>query len=706
MFHASVRRTQLMLGIALIVLWGIHGSIPPGMDIENIYIEFFVDSLRLGIAIFIFILPGAFLFLLFRGEKDHLFELHGILPIGFALSVSIIGAIGLIGRFFSFSFEMVENIFMLMGLGELALLALLKPNVTLRKEHLKEFAAEIFGNGFLFWALILGSFFTFNEHLFFIDDTTYQAYLTNWQNSGHLGFNNIIHYFPGVIENERFWLALYPMGQAFLSDLSGVPGILLFGNYLELFLVPLAIITLYWFARTLGLSRNAAGFSALFQVILYMWMIGAHWPVGFWFYLNMAEDKVSAVFLLAPVFFFFVLSYLRAPRGYNLLLVLVSGIGLTLTHPVILFFSCFIATGLAIFSLMTKRSGLRVLQRLAGVFVMLLMPYLFIRLYQHLHQMPGTFDAQSARASFQIERYTNVVNDIFYGLNPEVLKLFDIPHESNIYGAYQILRLLPVFLAVIGAFLAFRRLGKGELYWYVLTSVLLVALATIPYTGWLLGYFVSARLISRASWFSPLGLAGALVFISILNRFVASPVVGEKARSYINKFKLIVNPATRVFASAVMAVFLFAVMVIPRIPPYFAVLDHYRQLAQIGAYIDRDADAPVTAIAANYADTQLLPGVAANVSLISFREEKEDNGHNHFLSTEEIRHRIYASNAISSLDSDVPREERCSLMEEYEVKYVVVRMDDIQRLVSILSGCEIQNGVVYRTPNIALFELQ
>jgi hypothetical protein len=169
---------------------------------------------------------------------------------------------------------------------------------------------------------------------------------------------------------------------------------------------------------------------------------------------------------------------------------------------------------------------------------------------------------------------------------------------------------------------------------------------------------------------------------------------------------LIVNPATRVFASAVMAVFLFAVMVIPRIPPYFAVLDHYRQLAQIGAYIDRDADAPVTAIAANYADTQLLPGVAANVSLISFREEKEDNGHNHFLSTEEIRHRIYASNAISSLDSDVPREERCSLMEEYEVKYVVVRMDDIQRLVSILSGCEIQNGVVYRTPNIALFELQ
>jgi len=33
----------------------------------------------------------------------------------------------------------------------------------------------------------------FNEHLFFIDDTTYLAYLTNWQHSQRLGFENIVH---------------------------------------------------------------------------------------------------------------------------------------------------------------------------------------------------------------------------------------------------------------------------------------------------------------------------------------------------------------------------------------------------------------------------------------------------------------------------------------------------------------------------------
>lgn len=79
---------------------------------------------------------------------------------------------------------------------------------------------------------------TFHDHLFFIDDFTYLGYLTNWQHATHLNFNNIIHKMD-IIEIERFWLTMYLMGQALLSDLSGVPGILLLGNYLELFLVSL-----------------------------------------------------------------------------------------------------------------------------------------------------------------------------------------------------------------------------------------------------------------------------------------------------------------------------------------------------------------------------------------------------------------------------------------------------------------------------------
>jgi hypothetical protein len=100
------------------------------------------------------------------------------------------------------------------------------------------------------------------NYLFFIDDWSYLAYLTNWQYSTHLNFTEIIF---GTTSTDlaRFWLALYPMGQALLSDLSGVPGILLLGNYLEIFLVIIANLAMYHFARTLGLSRRSAGFSVL-----------------------------------------------------------------------------------------------------------------------------------------------------------------------------------------------------------------------------------------------------------------------------------------------------------------------------------------------------------------------------------------------------------------------------------------------------------
>lgn len=698
--YFRANKTFLSMGFLWLLVW----IIPWGKILVvdgNLYSIFIVDLVKLCVALVIFISPGALLFILLRHKNDSLVDQWGILPIGFTLSVTIIAVIGLSGRIFGFSFVLVKNIFMLIGLVELFLLTYFKPDFSIRKEYILESFRSILNNPPLLLALVLATLMTFNDYLFFIDDTTYLAYMTNWQHATHLNFNNIIHQMD-IMEIERFWLAMYPMGQAFLSDLSGVPGILLFSNYLELFLIPIAVITSYWFGRTLGVSRRAAGFSVLIQISLYTWMVGEQWPVGFWFFLNLVEDKVSAVFLLAPVFFALVLRFIQHPNKKNIILVFLSGISLTLTHPVILFFACVIASGLGLFSWIAKRVSWREILQLAIVVVSLMIPYATIRHYST--SFGFSLDAKSASVSYQIDRYTNVINDIFYGLNPGVLKFFDLPPESSAYNAYQFIRSFPFVLVLVAGILALVNLKKGPLYWYILSCVLLVVFATVPYTGWILGYFAGARLISRASWFSPLGLAGALVLTPLADWLKSSRIVKSKERNYT--YKLRNGTFWGLVLCFVFASPMLVVGSISRAPFYFEVLNHNKQLAQIGTYIDQNTTSPVTVIALDYPDIQMLPGVSAHTSLISFREEKDDNGHNFTFSVDEIHERIYASNTIRSLEQEIRYEERCSLIEKFDVKFVVAQSKDVERYKSIIDNCVRVIKIVYETKEMVLLELK
>ena len=259
-------------------------------------------------------------------------------------------------------------------------------------------------------------------------------------------------------------------------------------------------------------------------------MLGVELPVGMWFYQNMAEDKVSATFVLAPVFFAFVLRYLKVPTKGNLILIFLSGIGLTLTHPIVLFFSCVVAGGLMLFSWVTTRTGWRMIFSLMMVFTVLMLPYAVIRVSDIPSQWGMPFTAEVASTTFEFNRYVNVVNNVFYGLNPGVLKFIDIAPEYNGYIAYQFFRLIPVALAVFAGVVAFLNYKKGPLYWYIFSCVLLVFFATLPYTGWIIGYFVSARVVSRASWLLPLGLSGVLILKLLRDWLRARHIIDESGK--------------------------------------------------------------------------------------------------------------------------------------------------------------------------------
>lgn len=705
--NISLLRSKKQYKLALIMGWIFVWFLPWQVVLpvtSNVYIAFVVDMIRLGIALIGFILPGVFLYLIIDENPRKLADICGTIAIGFTFSVALITTLGVVGRITGLSFQAVKVLFVLVGTLEIIILAFFRsrPNEKQLLDSSPHPWARVKEYLPLFLVILLSVLLTFHDRLLFIDDLTYLAYITNWQHSSQLGFSNIVHQ-SDVLEFERFWLAMYPMGQALLSDLSGVPGILLIANYLELFLVPIAVLASYWFGRELGLSRKASALSVLIQVALFSWMVGEEWPVGKWFFESMGEDKVSAVFHLAPVFFVFVLRFLDQPVKKNLLLILVSGVALTLTHPVILLFSCGIAVGLALLSWSFGKANWKAVVGLAVSSVILVLPFFGIKLYNYSKQIGFALDTSSVGATYQIERYTNIVSDLFYGMNPGALLFFDIPHESNFYDQYQFVRMLPVLVTLCAWALSIFRLKRGPLFWYVFVSSSLILIATIPYTGWILGYFVGARLVSRAAWFMPLGLGGLIILYFIAEKIESMRMLQSVRKS--NFYRMLNGFSLWFLLSLVFISPLVLFGSLSRIPEYFEFLQHNIELARVGDYIDRHSEDPVTAIALDYTDTQLLPGVSAKTRLISFREEMDYNGFNNFMTLEEIHQRIRASNAIRSLEEGIPVETRCELIADYEVRFVVAAAEDFGTYTDIIRNCG-DVEIVFATRNLVLMEFK
>lgn len=672
----------------LILIWIILWWLPWGKTLSfdfNLYFIFLIDAIRLTLAMILFIIPGTLIYCIFHDSKDKFYSI-GIIPAGFTFSVFLIGIIGLIGRIVGSSFLTVKFSFFLTGIIGLFVLAR-------KNEYLPQWIESLRNisfNKILFSALALSCLLSISDLLFFIDDFTYLAYLTNWQYATQLGFQNIIHE-PVVVELERFWLAIYPMGQAILSDLSGIPGILLFSNYLELLLVPLAVLTAYWLACELGLSRNAAAISVLIQVSLYAWLIGDEWPIGTWFYQSMAEDKVSAVFHLAPVFFVYVIKYIESKSREYLILAFFSGLAITLTHPVSLFFACVLALWLAILSFLFRKENLNQLTIVAVLVVILMSPYLLIRLIDFSSQagfVAGT--AQSGGGAYQIDRYTNIISDTFYGMNPRMLLFVDL----ELGGVFNTFRFIPVVIGLLALIVSFIQLRKGKIYWYVFSSALLALFVAIPYTGWIFGYFTDARLIYRASWFAPLGLGSVIILQSISSRV-------KNLKLYSKRNNLIL------FFCFLFILPVFAFMNLPRIPKFFELLERNIQLAKIGSEIDSLSENQVVSIGLDYVDTMLLPGVSAKTILISFREEKLDNGHNHYLTEAEIEERIYASGAIRSLAMDEKtNQERCAFINKYNVEFVIADNTNADLYLELIRKCGMVAEKKYQTKDKTLLQIQ
>lgn len=661
----------------------------------SMYLLFASDMFCLAIALTLFIFPGLGLYLYIKKYDNDIEETIGLLSIGFALSVLIVAALGLGGRVLGLSFVTVRAMFTLSGA---LILIFLLPRYEGAGSTISSFVNSSIGllkNPPLLLALILSFLFSIHDYLFFLDDATYGAYLTNWQYSSQLGFQNLIHD-PSTTEHIRFWLALFPMSQALIADLSGIPGLLLLGNYLELLLVPLSVLTLYWCGQKLGLSHRASGFSVLVQVVLFVYIQGIERPIGRWFYQSLSEDKVAAVFLLSPVLFIFVINYLRGPTRRNLLLVLLCGFGLMLTHPVILLMACIISLGVSVLAWCGGLAPLRCIAPLGIVFVLVMSPFMVIRAIDNAGHFGGPYNVVQVADTYEIDLYVNIINEKYYGINPGVLEFSDLPLDGSAHELYQLVRTLPIIILLAGCALALTRIKQAPLSWYIASVNGTIFLALLPYTGWMLGLFTSARLLYRIAWFAPLGFSFILLLLSMRGWLIGRIGRGSTSRLSFLGLLLCVLLATPTLIFTV----------IPRVPAYFQLLTRNHQLSQIGVHIDSVSNKPETVIALDYSDLQLIPTISSRSLLISFREEQEYNGFNNFMSLQQVHDRIEDSNILRSLDSDVPSSVRCELLRKHEVKYVLVREGHSADYKKLIQACGMILVPDFVTDDYILFRVE
>jgi hypothetical protein len=425
----------------------------------------------------------------------------------------------------------------------------------------------------------------------------------------------------------------------------------------------------------------------------------------------MAEDKVSATFILAPVLFSFLFNFIDRPYKQNYLLVLLAGISLTLTHPVTLFYVVCIVFGVVIVSWLIRRITWPNLIKIIVAILIWTIPYAVVRFSNHPSIANIPYDAEHAIGTHTVDILLNIRSDGLYGMDPGVLMFLDANVAPDIYAGYQLFRFMPIIIVIIAGLIGLAKVKQGDLYLYILMSVVLILLALIPHTGRLLGYIIGARMLFRASWFAPLGI-GVIAILKVCSDFIAT---GISQISNSNNIRWLEKPLLGLYSRLPMLGFTFIVMVGLASPSTWRVLDHapiliprwnfYRQLAKVGEYISKNNSEKVTVISLNDTDN-FLPGISAKAKPVSFREEASRFVFHYFFTDQELVERRNESDIIQSLDPLISVCDRISVIKKYQVKYFLTDTWQANQFIDIMNQKYKLIEPVLGTDDFLLFEVR
>jgi hypothetical protein len=635
-------RRLLLLTLPWILLWILPWTI-------------WLDSLpwiKLGISLIVLAVPGMSISFLLVGKRLNL-PTH--FTSGLAISVLLVGSLGLLGRIFHLPFEFIRPAFALIGLVGLFVLIYLSPA---RYELYKPKRFSLTTLALLLGMVILGIVINLQSR-FGGDDISYLAYLTNWQHAQPLNFGPII-FESGDVDTIRFWFAMLPMSWAFLAEISNLHGLLLLGIYLEPYLLVIAILAIYNLYEDFLKKETLAIAAALLQFTFLVLLQEQRQPGSILFF-RISEDKVFAAFILAPALFLAIRHFLSSFTFRTGALAFLCGLSLTLTHPVILAYSLFIVglytSIICILERNYKKFGVCMLLLIIIVLPAVALRFvdgpLTTRYVNNLERAIHVYGEDSGG------RFSYIEGTPFYGFDLGRLKIkITEPDQENLLQAFFSWSYL--WVLVIGFIWSLLNLRKKSTAPFVFATSALVLLCGIPYTGWLIGYFLVAGQLWRSPWLVPIGFIGIVLAVD------AAKYLSQKVSICAQA-----NPNSERAILGLFSAICIILMSYSSIPRYAKIKqavanrntyqDNLERLSLLGNYLENNLEQSSIFVAPPHI-MKLLPGLSSKADVVFFRTNVYTRQP---VDLDKLK-------LIFSPDASVPMKRRMNIIRRYQVQHVIL----------------------------------
>ena len=599
-------------------------------------------ALRVFISFSLFLVPGFLLQqLLWRGADVFVSQR---LVLGLALSISLVS----VGALFAFAFQLalpfIEGVFLFVSIiCAVALLARAgwKWNVRIVWDRHWIALAP------LLLAFLAAIWLTMNLTVE-ADDLTYTSYITHWQRTPHFDFQEI---FFGIdrLSPSRFWLSHWLIAEAVFADIAKVHALELGLYYLSPLLAVMSLIATYALARRLGLSRSVATFAMCAQIACLMLLAGRD-LTGEIFFNRLVEDKVVAAFLLTPALAIAVIAYLEQPTKGRIVLVFLSGAAMVVTHPIMSGLACLILGLYALFDLVVRRRirATLVIFALLGILIAALLAQ---RVLDSTYVEKLQFDVTELR-KFESGRVW------YWG-------------EQFFGASFSIVAQPPYLVVLLASILALFQFKSSQTARWILANALLVTVAVLPLTGWILAFAITASQLYRVPWFTPFGICAAFLVLTLWSNL--APSLRQRFAGYEAQ-TLYGLAALLVVGAAVVLSLMPTRDVFQALQPRAKGIDQrYADLIALGNVLDARLGEPVQVVGSTNWINDRLPSVSANARLVSFRREYNmwQLGN---LTQSEAEARAAARRRLTGRAASA--DTRYQVLTQYQVKYIVAQASD------------------------------
>ena len=614
-----------------------------GLALSLAGVAFVSPWLRIIVGLLVFILPGAYLFILAPARDE--WDLIDCIGYGFSFSVALITVLGLITRTLALHIDTVEFIWYTLAILGFAA-------VLYRRRRLPAIDLQLRAPVIAILAVIFILVALYAHTSFFAADMSKDQYRHHTAVNGFLRDEPLgwaePYYESGNSIADRMYLTYWVLAQALVVEISGVP-IALTRYLINSFAMVMSVVAMYVFARNLGHGRRTSLLYVCLGLLAYSLLAEFTGQPGSQFYYRPLLDKVVAAFALAPVaissaWLCAKTGSVRAYFGFAL-----SFTAAVSVHAISGGFAAAIIGLFCVIRLLTDRAKWRGSLKLLALLILLFLPTILVRL-NTADTTIYNFDAMPADVGDDVYVY-DAVNP-FDGGN----KLYAI--HSNLAGATTYLLIAFALLAIVA-----RRLdARSQL---ILAYVLTIGIGLMPYTAWIYSRLVSFYHIDRVLWLMPYGYVLGFVLDTGYSALVRALPAGSRLTGWLGSERRLY-----LLLAVILLVTAQRHQVSSRVDlsrDIASATSGETEMLEIAEYLDAHHDERVW-IAASDEYRELILGMHWKVISLSRFSPKRMSYYSN-LPVAEMR--IQRESNFRLYKADVPVEEKLAIVDRYGIDYLL-----------------------------------